>query len=52
MSLGLRVKLVKDDVFKITGDNSGVEIYVDKKKDDYTPLGPNPSEMFLASIGA
>lgn len=52
MQQKIRVKFSAGDKFEINALNSGAKIYVDKAKDGYAPIGPNPLELFLSSLGA
>jgi len=52
MQQKIMVKFSAGDKFEINALNSGAKIYVDKAKDGYAPIGPNPLELFLSSLGA
>jgi uncharacterized OsmC-like protein len=51
MSLEVEVKLLEDQRFEVNALKSGAKAYMDTKREGYTPCAPNPSELFLASLG-
>ena len=52
MAKEVKVQFDNDDVFKVTVPATGVSLVVDKKKEGYSPSGPNPTELLMASLGA
>ena len=52
METKVEVKLSGEDRFEVTTLTNEVRFYVDKKKENYTPQGPNPLELFLSSLGS
>ena len=51
MEITARLDFIEEDLFKASSDSGFLELYIDKPRQDYTPKGPNPLEMFLSSVG-
>ena len=45
------VNYIDEDKFEINVSSSSVKIFVDKGTEDHEPVGPNPLELFLSSLG-
>lgn len=50
MGVTVEVKFLEGDKFEVKTLHSEQTIYIDKKSENYTPQGPNPVELFLASL--
>jgi uncharacterized OsmC-like protein len=50
MEVKVNITFLENDAFQIKLPGSQVKIYVDKAKENYSPLGPNPLELFLSSL--
>ena len=48
----VEVKFLEKDKFEISADTTGTKFYVDKKHEEFDSHGPNPSEVFLSSLGS
>ena len=46
------VTYIDKDKFEINVSSSAAKIFVDKGTEDHEPVGPNPLELFLSSLGA
>ncbi len=47
----ITVEFKKDNIFELQFSSFPDNFYIDRDRPDYTPLGPNPVELFLSSLG-
>lgn len=52
MEIKSEIIFLKEDIFQVKAQSSTAQIYVDKAKEAYASLGPNPLELFLSSLGS
>ncbi|UCC95246.1 MAG: OsmC family protein [Candidatus Omnitrophota bacterium] len=50
METRVKVEFLEGDRFEAITYPSELKLYVDKEKDDYSPQGPNPLELFLTAF--
>ncbi len=51
MTIKAKLKFFGQDKFSVQASPSGATLTLDKNKEDYTPQGPGPLELFLVSLG-
>ncbi|MCM8819177.1 MAG: OsmC family protein [Candidatus Omnitrophica bacterium] len=52
MQIKSSIDFVENDKFKISFGSTNINIFVDKDGPDYKAKGPNPLELFCASLGS
>jgi uncharacterized OsmC-like protein len=51
MEVKAEVKFLQGDKFDINIPFSNLDLYIDKRKEDHSPSGPNPLELFISALG-
>ncbi len=51
MQVKAEVKFLEGDKFDINIPFSNLDLYIDKRKEDHSPSGPNPLELFISALG-
>ena len=51
MEVKAEVKFLEGDKFDINIPFSNLDLYIDKRKENHSPSGPNSLELFISSLG-
>ena len=51
MEVKAEVKFLEGDKFDINIPFSNLDLYIDKRKEDHSPSGPNALELFISALG-
>ena len=51
MEVKAEVKFLEGDKFDINIPFSNLDLYIDRRKEDHSPSGPNSLELFISSLG-
>jgi uncharacterized OsmC-like protein len=52
MEIKTEITFLREDIFQIKAQTSGLIFHIDKKKENEEALGPNPLELFLSALGS